>query len=1228
MQRWLTFCLLVAAAACCGLVSCAPDTDGGNATSSSTDSGEITVKITQPGSVPEGQKRLLAGEFTVSGTFSATKGLKVASVSATLPDETLVKLTIAGSTFSGKFDTRSLDKKVAPDKMCGKKVALTISASDAKATAVGSTQLEFEVDHCPPGVSLTSPPPPDPQKPDAPTPVYIGKVPVAGKISDPNFKSGVAGWRTAGGDVVVEKELKKPGPFAFELDRSKEPTASIEVVVQGVDNADNPTEIVAPITVLRQPSFLGNTDDNDQFAFAVVDAVPVDVDGDGVLDVVQGGPDGLVVRLAKTAAATTGGVRGTGRFATKAETDANPLAYVPAYKDLKLAVNRLLVVDIDGRAAVDGGPPDDLVIAGSLAGKPALVALVRVTQSFKETATEPASVRRGYRPVAMLPLQEAAAVAELAKIDGDEKPDIVVAADSDNKGLVVALSVLVPNCKDGKDFKPCGELTAEAMLKVTEATVFQAAKYTQNNKGLSAISSIAVGNFWKDPQKLDDVCVGDSKRNFVSCYRNVTGDGELLQAQDSYQFFDAADTSTILKVEYSQPQGDDGPDLIVLSKAGHMRWLKGNYNGLFAEETDTKGNLIGRNLHFEGGLTDIRLANVGPGKAPYLVVVSGGREVTVVPLYYNDNSHSAMCFRSWVMGGAIKRTLAADFDNDVHGFLDIMAVDAGPPAGVPVWLGLADGDFRAPRVYHLCGCAGVGVCGPREIAVSQAIDLGDDKKPDLLAFGKSSASIYAPKAADPLPDFKGGCGPNAIGAPVVPFPVWTLHYWQNKDGLPIVTPRTAEFSPNTNAFATKAGSVVDCAAGSVEKFGSPVAWAFGDLDNDKALDIAVVRDDSDYFMGVPTKPEKCADCQTYSSVHEFENDYGPENSDPDAGTGICCRNYRPDDKDKLNPLKGFGQGGAPLKRASLFTFMQGADKTKPFGLELKHGTFEPLLIGAAYAQSAGTNPVDVVIGDFTGDKVNDVAVAMVGSGDPKTAAYMTPRIRLFKGTGKGVVAHMPFAGDKRPWLHKESGKLTHYSDVEYRTLKGDPSSLLAATYGAAKSLGLFAVQNSSNKVTPLVAAAGKEGPLKVALGDGVVVGDNVQACGARDVNQDKTTDLLCASVNAVGYCQGETFGDNAAFAAKVNLIEAAIQMAAVEIADVNGDDLQDLVLLSKAEHEVTMWLGDGKGGFAAYSGRMRTLPEVKKQQIVDLDADGCTDILVTSKFGITLLRGLSCDKAK
>ena len=48
---------------------------------------------------------------------------------------------------------------------------------------------------------------------------------------------------------------------------------------------------------------------------------------------------------------------------------------------------------------------------------------------------------------------------------------------------------------------------------------------------------------------MNDVCVGEASRGIVSCYRNVTHDGKLAQAQDSYTFNDAADTHHIVNAE-------------------------------------------------------------------------------------------------------------------------------------------------------------------------------------------------------------------------------------------------------------------------------------------------------------------------------------------------------------------------------------------------------------------------------------------------------------------------------------------------------------------------------------------------------------------------------------------------------------------------------------------------------------------------------------------------------
>jgi len=1204
---------LAAVAACdTGDGGTGPATPGGS-------SGEITVVITAPALPAGGAALTLGGEVAVTGTVTATAGIKVTKVSGTLPSGANVAMTLSGKSFSGTFKTQQALPGL-PEKACGKKATLNVTASDAKGENFGGASLEFTIDHCNPAVVLESPAVP---KPGLPAPVFIGKVPIKGSATDARWKSGSVGWRVAGSaDPPVEIiALTKSGSFEAELDRTKEASAYLEIVVAAVDLSGNATELIAPVSVLRQPSFLGNTDDNDQYPFVAADAVALDVNDDGVPDVVEGGQGGVLTRLGLS---DPGSGKATGRFQAKKEVDKNKFGLVSTYQDKPITVTRLLRTDLDlqGKDAAN-----DLVAVGTWNGAPAVIALFRVIETSETTKADGSKVsvtHVGFKALSVWPLDELPGGGEVARIDADDRDDFVLAGKSDNKGLIVLLGRSEPVCKIGANYAPCDPAT---VAKATEAQVFREKADTPDNKGLSQITSIAIGDFWKDDKSLDDVCVGDGSRPFVSCYRNILGNGFLAQAQDSYFIPDAPDTRLITKVEFTSQSGSDGPDLLVATSNGLIRWLRGDHQGKFKFDAGTNPNLPSRTLHGWIDIQFIQVAPVGPNNTQQVILTSLGRRVTVVPLSVSDDSHRTMCFRSWLMGGSILKTLIDDFDQD--GLLDLLAVDSAP-AGVPVWRGLGQGDFRAPRVHHMCAASLDKGYSIHEITKSAVVDIGDDKKPELFAVGLPSISVYAPAAASSPPDSRGGCPPSTPGGPVTPFPVWPFHLWVNADGLPAVTPRAAEFSPNSGQNVTKSGALTDCAVGTVDQFGAVSAIAFGDLDNDKAIDFAVVRSDSDYFVGVWPAPKDCGHCQPFNEDHEFNNDYGSENSpEPPDGTGQCCRNFRPDDKKKENPLKGFGSGvgisGAPLKRASLFTFLAGNNKAKPFKLDVSDTTVKPLVIGADFAQAAGRSPQAIAIGDFNGDGKRDIVVAMKADGAPADPIYFEHRLRFFKGEGNGKIVHLPFSGDFRIWKDAK-GFVKSMSKVAYRVVNGGVGALLVAPYGTKGALGLFAVQPTDNKVTALMAAAGSEGPLKIALGDGIVMGDGIQACGARDFNQDSVSDLLCASSNAVGYCAGDPTGDKIAFKAKINLVETGLEAADAEIADVNQDGFPDLLLLAKAKSVVKIFLGDGKGGFAPYGGELRALTSVRRMHAADLDNDGCVDMVVSSSFGLTVLRNLACDK--
>jgi hypothetical protein len=140
----------------------------------------------------------------------------------------------------------------------------------------------------------------------------------------------------------------------------------------------------------------------------------------------------------------------------------------------------------------------------------------------------------------------------------------------------------------------------------------------------------------------------------------------------------------------------------------------------------------------------------------------------------------------------------------------------------------------------------------------------------------------------------------------------------------------------------------------------------------------------------------------------------------------------------------------------------------------------------------------------------------------------------------------------------------------------------------------------------------------------VAVGTGIQACKARDVNGDNVTDFLCTSSNAVSYIQGVASGAQDTFLSKINIVESSQPIVAVEVNDVNQDGYQDLLLLDKGDHAVRLYLGDGAGGFAKYQSQLKVLTDVTDLRTVDFDGDGCQDLMVTSKKGITLMPSLGC----
>lgn len=1152
--------------------------------------GDIELTLVEP-VVADGATVLASGALKVVVKAKPSAGVKIAKVQANLPKGISVDLTLQNGQYVGTLDTQNMVKETGT-KACGKKARIEIVATGSKEES-GTTGLDVDIDHCPPVCKFESPKVPGPGEP---SPVVIGKLPLVGAISDPKYKSGELSYTVAGSDEppVTVLTLTKTGAFKANLDREGLPTATLNIKCSAVDLAGNTTETVVSVSVLKRPSFLGNTDDGDKFDLPIVDALPLDFDDNGIVDVVVATPSGLYARKAIPNEAAP--EKGTGFFEDLETLGGNSLASVTKSGDAPIALTKLLATDLDG-----DGKAVDLIGLGSRNNQPTVFAFFRVQ------IEDDKGVRYGYKLLDAHALDDETRTAALADLNADGSNDIVVGGVQDNAGLTTLLTFKEPQCKVDGTVKLCKEAN---LAKATSATVFQQGVHKPAHKGLANISSIAVADFYSDANGWPDVCVGDSSRPYISCYRNAKGDGTLSQAEDAFYSVDTPDTNLILPVKFSANATGGARDLIYATKSGVIRWIATDpVNGKFIHTPAAMRTLTG----FVA--TSMMVANIGPSGAPYLAFVGGGRQVRVVPISLSDNSHVTHCFRAWVVGGSVTQTSAADFDND--GELDLMAVDEFP-SGNPVFRGLGQGDFRAPRAYHLCASWPTAPYqfGEWKIASLQTQDLTGDGFADLLALGERSASVYA-GGPDPV---KGGC--ISPDGKITPFSVWTSHLWTNQSGKPAAKPRAGEFSPNREQ--AKSGASMSCLAdGAGEIFGTPVGVAMGDMDGDKVADMAVVRNDSAYFQGADGGSSTAcpAGCK-YSFEREIEDQFGAENNDK---AGICCVNFASSDKDKLFPLVGYG-GGAPLKRANLFSFLA-KDKNKPFGLDVGNETITPAQMTPVFAKATGVEPTGVAIGDFNKDNINDVAVSLLAYGTPGSDPYMyaSHRVRVFTGLGTGANSgrfkYAAQKGDKIPRLSPTGLWVADY-DVTYRVLTAVAKDIFVAALGPSSLPGVFVTTAGNQNGVTFMESKGSAGELFASKS--IVIGDGLQACAARDVNKDSLTDILCASTNAISWLPGKAIGSGTTYESKLNLIEGLQQVAGVEVGDVNSDAFQDLIQLDSEKHTVRLWLGDGKGGFALYDGILRPIADVREIRAVDLNNDGCVDLAVHSEYGVTQLDNLGC----
>lgn len=1154
--------------------------------------------------------------MSVCGTVTAPKGIKV----------TKVQVLIAGKTFAAQITQPGNKFCVNPliDTAQFKDGAQTVSVqATGSLDAAGSSDVPVLFDNTAPVAQIVAP---------ADGSVAIGKIAVQVKVADKNFKSATLQWGLYLEDGSDPEEwndllptggaaMTKPGTYDFMLDRSADATAAVQIRLTANDAAQNAAaQASVRVQIVKQPRFLGNSGDADTFQHEIKDMQMADMDGDGIVDAVIATSAGVALRRGIAALDEEGNpsAAGTGRFeAVKdpvADTVTTTGKLIPGGN-----MGHVLLTDLDG----DGDP--DVIATGIVNDLPTAWALLNIQRTVTaKNGTQ--SVEHVLKLVDSAKLPELALSAALGDLNGDGLPDLITGAEGD-KGLTTWLLIKDPLCSVAAETIPCSGADVATgsdpapMTKVSKAAIFTKQSYSAVNYGVTEISSIAVADFYADDLKALDICVGEKSRPVVSCYRNVKQDGTLEQAQDSYTMTDAGDVRLILGTKWNSKTTADTPDLVVASSKGILRWLRGDHAGRFSYSPGEDREILG----FE--VTGMEQAPIGPGGTPYLLIVEAGRVGTVVPLMLDDESYKKICFRSWILGGSVSKVTFSDLNNDQ--LLDIVSLDSAP-SGLPVALGLADGDFLAPSVHHLCALRPSAGMGVFDIAAMAFADFNADKKADLLLVGKRSWSLQ--------PGISGSC-PGDAGTSQ-PKWAWALHLFSNGTTADVPrlnpVPRAAEFAPNAVGQTALSGASTDCGGGGVPKsFGTVSGMAVADMDGDGALDLVMVRDESDYAMGTAsttaagTCPKNCE----WKEGREVDNTFGTDYPASGKDT-LCCKNYAAQDKDKTKPLFGYGGAtAAPLDRASAFVFINGAKAATPFDFDNNGTPLAPKVIKPAWSMAAGINPIGVVAEDFNKDGKTDIVTVMKekGADNDKDKHYLESRIRVFKGK-QGANRWDYFAqpaGDAWPWKNPLSGAVEDNVDVTYRIVGRGPIAVASAPLGLAGRPGVYTLGSTMNNFTFLESL----GTMDFKLGTHFAVGPGVTSFVVRDVNpsQDNAwSDVVYVLKDAIGVLLGNQVGDAPSFNAGGHLVEGTTSVNFVDTVDANQDGFLDLTMINTSSWTVQFFLGDGKGSFVKYDGELRVLPGAKRilqGNLVAPDASKpkCFDLAVQSDLGATVLRNLDCN---
>jgi len=291
-----------------------------------------------------------------------------------------------------------------------------------------------------------------------------------------------------------------------------------------------------------------------------------------------------------------------------------------------------------------------------------------------------------------------------------------------------------------------------------------------------------------------------------------------------------------------------------------------------------------------------------------------------------------------------------------------------------------------------------------------------------------------------------------------------------------------------------------------------------------------------------------------------------------------------------------------------------------------------LMAAAGSPFSAGSNPGSIVVGDFNGDGIQDLATAnsnnvtvLLGNGSGGfTAAAGSP---FAAGVSPGTIVVGDFNGDgiqdlavANPYtssvtmlLGNGSGGFTAAPGIPLAVESGPDFMVVGDFNGDGKlDLATITLDNSFNPTITVLLGNGSGGFTAVP-GSPYVSGGSLGSVVVGDFNGDGIQDLAVANAfsNSVTVLLGDGSGGfTAAPGSPFAVGNTPISMA---VGDFKGDGAQGLAVANDWGSNVTVLLGNGSGGFTAAPGSPFAVGASPISVAAgDFNGDGIVDLAVTN----------------